>query len=79
VSRQETIAELLVELSEDNPRPAEPWSQEDGWDPRFRRGTLRKAARQKQIEIDASDPDNWRFRFTPKGRDTLESLTGAYQ
>lgn len=71
------IQELLEELEHDNPRPEEAWRQEEDWDPEFARGTLRRAEAQGLIEIDRADPEDWRFRFTGKGRDKAAAMAGT--
>ena len=64
----ESIGEFLDEHEEDRfPATLGPWIEEDEWDPRFMRETIRKAERLRWIEVDRADPNNWKYRFTITG------------
>jgi len=64
-----TVAEFLRDLADECPAWDEPWKYRDDWDPMHSLAEIRAAAKQGLIELDdTGDPETYRFRFTPKGR-----------
>lgn len=70
----ESISEFLGEHERgDFPDPFGPWKEEEDFDPRFLRETIRRAEKLKWIEVDRADPNNWKYRFTILGTQAFEN------
>lgn len=67
------LSELLDDMAFENERPAEKWFSREDFDPAHGKSELNHAAQRGLIEIERCDTDNWRFRFTAKGRDFHEA------
>jgi hypothetical protein len=64
----ETIRSLFIKHGEECfPDMFGPWLEEDRFDPRFKRKTLEYSENSGYIQIDRTDADNWKYRFTFHG------------